>query len=209
MRVVLDGTPLTDHASTAAATFAEALGAGATAAQAGGRIIIEVKADGQPVPPEHLSDPASVTATYAELVLRSADPRALVRESLSDASDALGQLAPLHAAVADALATGDTRRAMDQLREVLSTWQAVQDLLEHARALLSLDLTHIRVPDRPDLTFDAKAAQFVATSRTIRDAVQSQDWSALSDAVAYDLDAAAGDWAALIRALAKDVDSRR
>lgn len=200
MKATLDGTSIQVEPPTLAAAIA----AGAKAAESQGRIIVEVKADGVSLPSEALSNPSVAPGACQDVVMISADPRALVRVSLLDGVEALASLKPLHGAVADALAAGNLQLALDQLREVLNTWQALQNLLEHSRALLAVDLSTVPLPEG-EPSFDERAAQFVTFTRAIRDAVSNQDWSALSDTVGYDLDAAADAWAILLRSLANHV----
>lgn len=200
MKATLDGTNILVEPPTLAAAIA----AGAKAAESQGRIIVEVKADGVSLPSEALANPSTAPGECADVVMVSADPRALVRVSLLDGVEALASLKPLHGAVADALASGNLQLAMDQLREVLNTWQALQNLLEHSRALLGVDLATVSVP-AGEPGFDARAAEFVTYTRAIRDAVTNQDWSALSDTVGYDLDAAADSWSILLQSLADHV----
>lgn len=200
MKATLDGTSIQVDPPTLAAAIA----AGAKAAEAQGRIIVEVKADGVSLPGEALANPSTAANACHDVAMVSADPRALVRVSLLDGVEALASLKPLHGAVADALAAGNLQLALDQLREVLNTWQALQNLLEHSRALLAVDLSTVPLPEG-EPGFDARAAEFVTFTRAIRDAVSNQDWSALSDTVGYDLDAAADAWAILLQSLASHV----
>lgn len=200
MKATLDGTSIQVDPPTLAAAIA----AGAKAAESQGRIIVEVKADGEALSSDALSNPGGLAGACEDVVMISADPKALVRVSLLDGVEALATLKPLHAAVVDALATGNLQLALDQLREVLNTWQALQNLLEHSRALLGVDLGQVPLPEG-EPGFDARAVEFVSFTRAIRDAVMNQDWSALSDTVGYDLDAAADSWSVLLRALAEHV----
>lgn len=200
MKATLDGTSIQVDPPTLAAAIA----AGAKAAESQGRIIVEVKADGVALASEALSNPSVEPGECRDVAMISADPRALVRVSLLDGVEALVSLKPLHGAVADALSAGNLQLGLDQLREVLNTWQALQNLLEHSRALLGVDLATVALPEG-EAGFDARAAEFVAYTRAIRDAVSNQDWSALSDTVGYDLDAAADAWSILLQSLANHV----
>ena len=83
MQVYLDDTPL----DTAATTLEDALRIGRERAESQGRIIIDARADGAPIPDAHLASPALAERTpYAgEIRLVSEEPRALVRAALTDA----------------------------------------------------------------------------------------------------------------------------
>lgn len=204
MKALLDGNPIDLDRPTLAACIS----AGAKRAESLGRIIIEVKADGASVLGDQLANPSDVPGVHTEVLMISADPRTLVRVSLHDAIEALTTLKPLHSAVADALTAGNIQAAMDQLREVLGTWQAVQELIEHSRVILRVDLSKVAMTDG-NAGFDEQAQKFVVVSKSIQQAVQNQDWSALSDIVAYDLDAAADGWSMLLNALSEHVQKMK
>jgi|SRR5262245_38404042 len=199
MRVLLDGQPL----SIARDSLAEALRAGVEQAASRGRIIIEARADGRPIPDDQLSSPPDTAAGVEQVTLTSAEPRTLVRVTLLDAAEALDGVRVEQAAVAEMLQAGRTDEALEKLTGVMGTWQAVRDVLSRSAEVVSLDLSTLKLPDVDEESSLGPATRALATHlREIKEAVSSEDWSALSDIVAYDLDAQAGVWRRVLTSLA-------
>lgn len=207
MQVFLD-----DHeVAVAASSLAEALRAGVAAAQARGRVVVEVKADGVAVGDEQLAQ-ADEPSSARELRLISADPRALVRVTLLDAVDALDEAKRRQDAAAELIQTGETQGALEHLREVISLWQLVQGTLDKSAELLGLKLDTIAINvDGPDKT--GRVAEEVEGLKTslagVKRTLSQQDWAGLSDVLAYELNTRVERWQRMLRSLADHVQPPR
>ncbi|MDX2131164.1 MAG: hypothetical protein SFY69_03815 [Planctomycetota bacterium] len=188
--------------------MAAALRLAADTARSAGRVIIEVKADGERLSDESLGAPSEDAAPIGVLAFTSADPRRLVGQTLLDAVEALEQARGDQQATAELIQSGDTDRAMDPLSRVLGTWQAVGEVVDRGATLLSLDVSTLRLEGVEEGESFAHATSALREHlRLLRDAVRDEDWSGVSDILAYDLDAQAERWAYLMRALARHVSS--
>jgi len=205
MKVFLDEMPL----GRQPATVADALRAAAQSAELVGRIIVSVAADGRAINEAELSQLELANTAVAELRLISADPHTLIREVFQDAQHALLTLTSLQRAAADACATGDSQATMAQLGGVVETWKAVRDALSKGAELLSLDLDTFRYSHQGrDHLATAQVTALAAALDLLLSGVRAQDWSAVGDALSYDLDPLATSWGALFAELERLVARR-
>jgi hypothetical protein len=200
VEVLLDGKPV----RVARPTLAEALRAGAAEAGVRGRIVIEVKADGVRVPDDRLAAPSEELAAVRKVELVSVDPRQLVGATLADAAEALDFMAGEQQTTAELVHAGRTSEALEKLGTIFATWSAAREAVHRGGAVLGVDLTAIPLDDE-GATIGALAAELGVHLRAVRDAVEQEDWSALGDALAYDLDAAAKGWSRGLRVLSGKV----
>ncbi|MEM1165580.1 MAG: hypothetical protein AAGI30_04745 [Planctomycetota bacterium] len=190
MQTYLDDAPI----STPDGTLGAALDAARAASH--DRLVIEVLADGLPVPPEHLDDPPSNTPYAQELRFRSAPAGPLIAESLLQAAEALESTRGDHIDAAEQIQAGEIEAAMGQLGEILAVWQRLQALVELV----------IRVPG---VSQDAaggveRASVALSSSLTeLRDALTGRDWSTASDVLIEDLPALIDQWGGALRAAAQ------
>jgi hypothetical protein len=207
MRVYLDETLVGEEQPS----LDLALRAGASAAEARGRIVIEANADGVSLTDEQLAGLAGDCASIREVHLRTSDPYALVQVTLLDACEALGQARIMQTAAADLIQAGKPDQAMPKLQEALATWQAICDVVEKSAKVLRINLDALSLPDasgEPQVVgklFGELTDRLVDVKR----GVVHEDWAALADTLAYDLDAQANSWNAMLRALADHVRAGR
>lgn len=192
----LDNRPLeADDTSLSAA-----LGAARAAAERGGRIIVEVIADGVPAPEKDLHRPDAVTRRpyAAELRFTSESPRTLVGDAMLNAADAVGAIRIKQNEAAALLHRGDPESAVALLGEAVTLWQMVRRALEESSQLLGASML-----DGPELA--GLGDELARRLNAIRDALAGQDWSALSDELDAEMDAHAGRWADALGKLAGQV----
>lgn len=193
MRVTMDGQTVTDHA----AGIAQALDLVRRKAHELGRLVIEVSADGQPAG-ELLDRMPQDTAGVSELGVTTAEKSLFLRETLLDARDTLERTRADQQSAAAQIDSGEVAQALQALRAIVEGWQLVRSVVDQAAALLGVPLHQLRAGDTPgDEVIRALAGDLVA----LRDAVSREDWSALSDTLACDLDARADQWLGLIAVL--------
>ncbi|MEO1510938.1 MAG: hypothetical protein AAFU70_02595, partial [Planctomycetota bacterium] len=94
--------------------------------------------------------------------------------------------------------------AGEPLSEALATWQAVRDVVVHASALAGVTPEEIEVPtEQGAVQAQDIIAELVGALEEIKRALTQQDWSALSDAIGYDLEDVAERWRAMLKQLAE------
>ncbi len=191
VKVYLDDEPL----KVADARLGTALEAGVARARGRGRIVVEVLVDGSPAPASDIERPPERAPYAAEVRLVSAEPRSLVRTTLHDAADALEDAREAQAAAAERLQRGETADALGDLSRTISIWESVRRAMEDGAELIGDGSGG--APDIGPL-LDGLAERLVE----IRRALTAQDWSALADALAYDMEEQADVWWGALTAFA-------
>lgn len=198
MNVYLDNEPL----SVEPATLARAIEVARDTADAKGRVVIEVKGDGSAVAADLLDNPPDNDAGIGELRLTSTPPGLFVRETLLEARTVLEDGIKAQQAAADAIQSGSLEEALEPLHQALQCWSLVRDVVERSQALLGETASSVSF-EAPSgsMTGASCITRLSETLRDVRTALEQSDWSALSDALAYDLGDLAGDWRAMLEAL--------
>lgn len=206
MRVLLDAAELPP-----ASSIAQGLRAAAETAERNGRIVIEVHADGVPVPEDQIEHLDQREGQISELKLVTADPKSLVRVSFLDAADMLERAIQSQNAAAELLHEARFDDAMRNVGLAVSVWQMVQDVVAKGAAVLGLPLDQIEVVISERATgLEQKAVPITRATedlsvslRNFRAAMESEDWSALADVLQFELGAHAETWKSVLRALAE------
>lgn len=196
MEVLLDGKPL----DVPRPTLAAALKVAVETAQRDGRIIVEVKGDGARLSDEVLAAPSDEVGGTRRLTFTSEDPRMLVARSMQDAEDLLGSTREKQQSIAERVQAGDLGPALADLADCFKAWQVLHDVVSQGCAVLGWDLEKVTLVDGTSLS--AAVSDLRGHLRSLRDGLEAEDWSAVSDIVGYDLDAQATRWQAALRALA-------
>lgn len=199
MEVLLDGRPI----QVSRPTLAAALRAGVAAAQSQGRMIVEVRADGEQIPDDMLTTPSDEIADAGTISLISVHPGELVGRTLRDAATALEETIAQQHRASELIQSGAPERAVELLSACFASWKTVNDVAERSAALLSLDLPGWRTPEGEP--FGEAIRGLREGLRALRDGLESQDWSGVSDTLSYDLDAQGRLWQRHLRALAAAV----
>ncbi|TVQ63660.1 MAG: hypothetical protein EA379_03435 [Phycisphaerales bacterium] len=197
MQVYLDDVPL----DAAASTLGDALRVGREQAESRGRIIVDARADGTPIPDDHLASPETATREpYAdEIRLFSEAPRALVRAALTDAAQALLEVKTMQSEAAASLQQGRTEEAISELGGALRVWEQVKSAVEQGGMILNEPLD-----ERPSMAglIDGLRDRLVG----LQSALEQRDWAGVSDELAYELGDHADAWRSALLAIAQDLD---
>lgn len=199
MRVLLDGKLVPIDRPTLAVAIATA----ARAAEASGRVIISALADGKPIPDDVLQQPPDEFSSIGEVTLTTASPTRVVAEMLTHAADALGGVRASQREAGEAVQRGDLA-IQESLESIFTVWQAVAGGVQQAAEMLSLDLAQLRVPDGlgDTIAVSPQIEILVERLRDLQSALKRQDWSAVADALLFDLQELAKDWETMLRGLA-------
>jgi hypothetical protein len=206
MRVIMDGQTIAEDAPD----FTQGVEMARQRAAAAGRLVIEVLADG--VAADDLLDRANAHPTgesptesdsIAELGITTADKGLFLRETLMNARDALEATRADQQRAGERIDAGQVAEALSALREIVAGWQAVRSVVDQAAALAGVPLDALATGDVDGgpTTGDRVIAALATDLSRIRDSVAREDWSLLSETLAFDLDARAAEWSGLIDAL--------
>lgn len=199
MRAYLDDAPLQCERDTLRAAFDAAL----ARAHEAGRLVVDVLADGEPIAHDTLRDPPD-HPTDAEIRFITADASEMVVRVLKEASDAARQVGVEQAEVATHLHAGRRDEARESLERVVLIWQAITQAVARAGELLGIPLAHEDLGNGATLE-DALQALKVDLQAVI-DALSSEDWTGLADAVEYDLATHSQRWEELLMSAAQRVE---
>ncbi len=186
MRVTLDEQPV----EIARPTIAEGLGRAIALAEERGRVVIEATLDGCPLSEDQLAEPPDTDMPGSELRLVSANPRALVRTTLYDTADALAESVARHRRAAELIESGRTDEAMDDLSEALSVWQAARDVVDQGGELLGEPFAASQAGG----SLAQDIARLAKCLSEVKRCLAVQDWAALSDVLAFDMEELAESW---------------
>ena len=194
MRVYLDDRLLEGAGST--------LGAALETARAGakGRLIVDVLADGRPVPNEHLDNPPAHSPYAGELRLATADPRALAAYALREAGDELKRSESAHTQAGELVQSGKTQEALAALVTALTAWETVQ---RTASACVAIDA--LMAPASRN-GVERATTELTEHLEQIKKSLHAGDWSTLADALLYDSGALIGRWTTLLDGMATELE---
>ncbi len=198
MNVYLDDEPLRVEPPT----LARAIQVARDTADARGRVVIEVKGDGVTVPGDLLDSPPDNDAGFGELRMLSTPPGPFVRETLLEARTVLEDAVRAQDQAAELVQAGTLGASLEPLHKALQCWSVVRDVVEQSQALLGESAGSVSFQGpRGTTTGEDCIARLSVALRDVRSALEQSDWSALSDALAYDLGELSGDWRSMLEAL--------
>lgn len=189
MRVTLDGQCVVEQADS----LRDALGVAGDRAQELGRLILEVHADGQPLPPQSLETPEAHADPISELALVSADPYAFGLNILHESAEAVDLALTRQIETADQMEQGEPKDAFESLAAGLAIWDMVQQAVGRTR--------EIAPPANEELA--AKIDDHISRLRdellAVRSSIECEDWAGLGDTLRFDLAELGTSWSSLLR----------
>lgn len=195
MRVLLDNQPCDIQADsvTAAVTRAAAL------AQQNGRLIVEVIVNGRTWNSDDLDKLDQQPLVAEEIRLTTAEPAALICQTLDDAADALLDAERLQRESAQTMQAGQTASGLAMLNQAFGVWSSVQQAVTMSCELAGIDLDQFRIESQePGESARVILHKLNNHLRQVRDALANRDEVALTDALLYEMPAAVRSWRELI-----------
>lgn len=209
MDIYLDNQPLTMEAAARPLDLSDILQTAQQQVAPQGRLIVEVRIDGQPVAGHELEDLAGAPLKAEELQLITADPQELGRQTLQDVRGALLEAQEHQQNAAQKIHADELPAALEHVRVALGIWQQAEQAIRQCCTLLHVDLENIVIPgseNERSRTANAVINELAQLLTQVRDDMQNQDWVALADAFSYELDDAAATWVAMIDAILGNLD---
>jgi len=190
MQIWLDAETLnaTDSIETA-------LDAARERAEQTGRLIVEIHADGSPIPDALLDDPPAEACGIQELRFITVDPVEFMVQTLGDTRASLDSTKAEQTITAGLIQSGKLSEAIGSLGSILEGWQAARDVVDQLSELAGIELGSLDI----DGTSGNECINGLShTLGEIRNAVTGEDWSSLGDLLEYELDQQASNWLSLI-----------
>ncbi len=204
MRAYLDDQPLELEETTLTA----AVVAGKREADAKGRMIIEVWADGEKAPPSDLANPPGRAPYASEVRFVSVEPRALVAEALAEAAENLEAVRGPQREAAAALARGERGEAMGRVGSCLKAWESARKAIQEGAAVLGVTPAQLAGPGASEERCAAAIDDLLSALKEVQRSIQDEDVASLGDVLEYDLDELAETWIELLVEMAEHVRSR-
>lgn len=167
-----------------------------------GRIIVEVRIDGEPVSGEDLDRLIDAPVPQTPVHLISADPAELALQTLEELAEELMHARQQQQEAAGLLSTDEAATALEHIRAALGVWQQAQIAVQYIARLMELELDTIEIDGVPLTDLIRDLADKLAA---IREQLVAGDWIALSDSFGYELDQTAETWTAMLAGLGRRI----
>ena len=141
---------------------------------------------------------AEPLAQFQRVEFTTASADDLATDLLEQISGLLAETRPVQSEVVELLAQGSTARAMELLAGCLPIWSQSQEGLCRATEVLGLDLDTVPFEGAPVAEFICQLAEALSN---LRDALESRDYVALADVLAYEMEPVTQRWERLNTAL--------
>ncbi len=194
MRIMLDDMPC----DVTATTVGEAIDAAAALAEDRGRLIVDVAVDGRRWTETELASPDR-HADIAEVVrLTSARPAELVRQTFTDAAEALLDADGLQREAAELLQSDERTVSLDKLNDAISIWLSVREAIVKGTQLVGLDLDEVTVGDVP---IGDTIRRLNERLEVIRSTLGQGDEIGLADTLLYEFPSVVEEWRGVLAEL--------
>ncbi len=195
MRILLDSQPC----SVDAASLGEAIMVANDIAEERGRLVVEVLVDGMLLSDQELQEPALLESSPESVELKTTTAMALLSETFSSAAEAILEAEKIQGDAARLLQGSDALDGMKLLSTALGTWMEVHEAVVKGLLLAgedpeTLEIDHIRLTDA--------IASLQARLTELREAIATEDSSAICDCLLYEFPEVSEAWATLLGGLA-------
>ncbi|MEM9110430.1 MAG: hypothetical protein AAGC72_10450 [Planctomycetota bacterium] len=168
-----------------------------------GRVVVEVKVDGESVTGPALDDDQP-TAEGSDIRVYSAKPSELVVGILEDVRSQLAASQQQQQQAAELLQQDDPAKAMDLVKQSIDGWLQAQQAVGQSAQLLQLDLQAIRVEHQPVIE---RMNELITALTELKDIVVANDFVALADALQYEWPDITDRWDTALGAIIQYVES--
>lgn len=166
-----------------------------------GRVVVEVRIDGQSVTGPDLEDDQPTKAD-SDIRVYSAKPGDLVVGVLEDVRAQLTESQKLQQKAAELLQQDEPAQAMGLVKQSIDGWLQAQQAVGQSAQLLQIDLSAITIEDQTVLE---RMTGLIASLTELKDAVVANDFVALADALQYEWPDITERWDAALGAIIKHV----
>lgn len=167
-----------------------------------GRVVVEVRVDGQAITGPALEDDQPTQAD-SDIRVYSAKPSDLVVGILEDVRTQLAESSTMQTQAAEHLQQDNPAKAMELVKESINAWLQAQQAVGQSAQLLQLDLQAISVGE--DNVIE-RMNELIASLNDLKDIVVANDFVALADALQYEWPEITERWDAAIGAIIKHVE---
>lgn len=168
-----------------------------------GRVLVEVRLDGESLTGDKLAQSSESDVTAVEVRLYSADPKVIAADALDQVRRKLAVVRQGQQEAAELFQQDRGLEALRTLAAWIDAWLQVQQAVTEAASLVSIDLAEFDVDGTPGSKL---MEQLIGGLRELKDGIIRQDTVALSDALLYEWPAIVDQWDRLIERLVDTID---
>lgn len=170
-----------------------------------GRVLVEVKIDGEIISGEDLDKHTTEQIGQSEVRLTSADPKELAVTTLNQVREQLPHATALHEQAADQLQADNPSEALQHIGQSIEVWMMVQEAVLGSAGVVGLGLDEVKVDGEPMSGFTDELIQQL---HTLKELITNKDTVALADTLAYEWPATVQRWDQLIEQLIEEIEGK-
>lgn len=167
-----------------------------------GRVVVEVKVDGQTITGPALDDD-QLPQPGSDIRVYSAKPSDLVVGILEEVRTGLADASRMQTQAAEHLQQDDPTKAMELVKASINAWLQAQQAVGQSAQLMQLDLQAIQVEGQSVIE---RMNELIASLNELKDIVVANDFVALADALQYEWPEITERWDGAIGAIIKHVE---
>ncbi|MEM1355864.1 MAG: hypothetical protein AAGC44_11940 [Planctomycetota bacterium] len=169
-----------------------------------GRVVVEVKLDGQAVTGDAL-DSETPTPEQAEVRVYTAEPGDLAAGVLEQVREQLQAASGMQEEAADLLQQDEANQALDLIRGSVDGWLQSQQAVAQTAELMHLDLSRVEVTGEDD-TVVQRMQELIQRLVELKELIQANDFVSLADALAYEWPQVTENWDQAIASIIKVIE---
>ena len=170
-----------------------------------GRVLVEVKIDGEVITGEDLDKHQASQIDQSEIHLASADRKELAVTTLTQVREQLPRAGALHEQAAEELQADNPAEALTYIAESIEVWMMTQEAVLGSAGVVGLGLDEVKVNGEPMSGFTEELIQQL---HGLKDLITSKDTVALADALAYEWPAVVLRWDQLIEQMIQEIEGK-
>ncbi len=195
-----------DAAELVGSTLGDLLEAARKQLDSEGRLVVEVRVDGQTLTGTQFEESCEQPVDAEEVQFITAQPHELAKQTLLDVKDALADAREAQEQAAELLQSDRAVEAMDHVRVALTIWQQAQQSLLQSAQLLNVPLDEMKVGERGVADIIDELTELL---NQVRDQLTGGDHVGLADTLAYPLADALDGWSALIDVMCERITAMK
>ena len=171
-----------------------------------GRIVIELKVNGEIMSGEMLDAVRDrIGVNGDEVHMTTAEPCELAVDVLGQIRGTINDIMTIQQEIADLLQTDNTSDAFERIGLFIANWLNVQQAVSQSTHLVGLKLDDIEVEGAPvsELT-----QELLEQLRTLKELIEGQDMITLGDVFAYEWPEVAEKWDTLVLSLCEEIGKK-
>ena len=167
------------------------------------RLVVHLMINGREPDLAAMEDLRSQPLDRSTIYIETVEPRQIAEDVLSSVESLLDDADTLRAQAVTHLQAGEHADALKKLGTCFTTWNSTQESIEKIARLLDVNLDQIQLKDHSLQTW---LTEFARQLTDIRSALESRDYVALGDTLAYEAHETSGRWREAVQAVRRAIE---